>query len=482
MTERLIVFFIFVLVTVLPLFWSFRNRVRIFEFPTMISFATLGFLVPQVVTCIVNHDVVDSEAYFVTMISGIFCMIAAPIAYIEFKTPKMRKRPAQLDPTRIMHFALLLVVIGISAHVAMDVIYYKKFMGLYMSDGQYATKWEGLPVAFNFFYRMSYPGLMLYVFGMLCVPRKGWHWVGLAFALLYPILDVLLLGRRETILALCGSFALPMFYVRRWLPQWWMVILGGVLAALMIMILPSYRKYFAYDADHAKVFEVDPLEKFMDQYQRSEVLNIELAYHMHTTGAIYKENGYGWGVDFYNSVIKDFLPSLLVGRERKKALFAPGVDPEGAVARVYGLSHAGRRWLMEPGICESFWEFSFFGFILWMLLAFWCKFLFDRAVRDRSMSFALYSCMLGWLPAATVVMGFFPIIRNLIFATIFFLIIRWYARVPAPIVPATQSSIRNRSKGPVTPPEASPSSNRRVARPAMRRRPSLVGNRALSRR
>ncbi|MBX9654034.1 oligosaccharide repeat unit polymerase [bacterium] len=482
MTERLIVLFIFVLVTVLPLFWSFRNRVRIFEFPTMVSFATLGFLVPQVVTCVINHDVVDSEAYFVTMFSGILCMIAAPIAYIEFKTPPLRKRPAQLDPNRIMHFGLFLVAVGVVSHIAMDIFYYKKFMGLYMTDGMYATKWEGLPVAFNFFYRLNYPGLMLFVFGMLCVPRKPWHWYGLAFALLYPLLDVVLLGRRETILVVVGSFVLPMFYVKRWLPQWWMVIAGGVLAALMIMILPAYREYFAYDAKHEKIFEVDPFEHLQKQYERSEVLNIELAYHMHTTGAIYKENGYGWGVDFYNSVIKDFLPSLLVGRERKKALFAPGVDPEGAVSRVYGLSHAGRRWLMEPGICESFWEFSFGGFILWILLGFWCKFLFDRAVRDRSMSYALFSCLMGWLPAATVVMGFFPIQRNLIFVTIFFIILRWYARVPAPQVPATQSSNRGRSKQAAAPPEASPSSRRRVIRPSSMRRPSLAGNRSLSRR
>jgi len=484
MTERLIVCFIFLLVTALPLvFWSFRSRARIFEFPTIVSLTTLGFLTPQIINCIVHDEIVDGEAYFVTMINGIFCMIAAPIAYIEFKTPKPRRRPAQLDPNRIMQFGLILVGIGTAAHLAMDYLYYKKFMGLYTSEGQYGTKWVGLPVVFFFFYRLCYPGLMIFVFGMLCVPRRGWHWAGLAFALFYPVLDVALIGRRESVILLCASFALPMYYVRRWSPRWWMVIVGGVLAALMIVILPSYRKYFAYDADHSKLLRVDPVEAYFDQYKKSEVLNNELAYHIHTTGAIYKENGYGWGVDFYNAIIKEFVPAIIVGRARKNSLFAPGVDPEGAVARVYGLSHAGRFYLMEPGICDSFWEFSFFGFILWMLVAFLCKFLYDRAMRDRSMSFALYSCMLGWLPASVVIQGFFPILRLIIFISIFFMGLRWYARVPNPVIPATQSGTRGRSKESDAPPEASPSSRRnRGMRPATMRRPSLAGNRSLSRR
>ena len=125
MVDRVIVLVIFILVTILPLFWSFRNRIRVFEFPTLVSFATLGFIVPQAVTCVINYDVIDNQAFFVTMINGILCMIAAPIAYIEFRTPRMRKRPSELDPNKIMHFALFLVTIAVVSHLAMDAFYFR---------------------------------------------------------------------------------------------------------------------------------------------------------------------------------------------------------------------------------------------------------------------------------------------------------------------------------------------------------------------
>ena len=356
-------------------------------------------------------------------------------------------------------------------------------MGLYSKTGQYRIEWSGLPVVFNFFYRLNYPGLMLFVFGMYCVPRRGWHWFGLAFTLIYPLLDAVLLGRRETLLVLAGSFMLPAFYVRLWLPRWWMVCVGGIAAGLMIMILPAYREYFAYDAKHEKILEVDPLEQIGKQYERSEVLNIELAYHMHSTGAIYEVNGYGWGLDYYNAVVKDFVPSILVGRERKKLLFAPGVDLEGSVGKVYGLSHTGRRWLMEPGIAETFWEFGFAGFIPWVLVAFWCRYLFDRAIRDRSLPYALFCCLMGWLPAMIVVQGFFAIQKNLILVTIFFFVLRWYARVPSPVRSALQAG--NRSFAPpngIQRPGEPIRPKRRRTTPLIRRRPSLVGNRSLARR
>ncbi len=427
MIERLIVWAVYFIVCMFAVISVARRRGTIFEFPFLISASTLGFILPQALTCCFKRDLVADDAYFITMIHGIICHVMGYVGYYSYKTPPFAERPAPLDPYRVFHIGALQIFAGVTAYILLDIYVYKEPFGLFASSGMYSTQWEGLVVAIEFFCKMVFPGSMMCYFAMLAMRRPAvHHWIIFAIGMFYPALTILLLGRRTSVMMVAGIFILPLFYVRKSVPKGWVVFVGAIAMAMLVFLLPAYRKYFAYDADKSEIFKINPITVVQRSLEGKETL--EIPFQMHTVGGVFETGRYGWGVDFYNTIIKGFVPAMIVGRERKNNLFLPGAEPQESAAMVYGRAHSGREYLSEQGIVDSFWEFSFGGCFLFLFAGIITKHLYDRAMRDRSSRHALLSIMLGWFGPMIVYGGFLHVWRTFLLVLPVYLFTVWYSK------------------------------------------------------
>ncbi|MBY0585666.1 hypothetical protein K2X85_00720 [bacterium] len=431
MIERLIVWTVYFIVCMIAIIAVARKKGTVYEFPFLMSASTIGFILPQSLTCCFKRELVADDAYFITMVYGIICHIMGYIGYYNYRTPPLIKRPLPLNPERIYHIGLFQIVIGLIGYILMDIYVYKKPFGLFAKSGQYATEWTGLPVAFEFACKFVFPGAIMVYFAILSMGRpRLYHWLTLSVGLVYPVFSVVLLGRRASVMLVAGVFALPLFYVRKFIPKGYVFLIGAIVMALLVFLLPAYRRYFAYDADKSQILKINPIKVIQQNLEGKETL--ELPFQMHTVGGIYHTGRYGWGVDFYNSIIKGFVPAMFVSRERKNAMFAPGAEPQESASIVYGQAHSGRNYLAEQGIVDSFWEFSFGGCILFLIAGAMSKHLYDRAIRDRSIRHALLSIMVGWLAPSLVYAGFLHAWRTLLLVLPFYYLTCWYASMKLP--------------------------------------------------
>jgi hypothetical protein len=452
MIERLIVWSVYFIVCMIAVIAVARRKGTVYEFPFLLSASTIGFILPQALTCCFKRELVADDAYFITMVHGIICHVMGYIGYYNYRTPPLVNRPAPLHPERIYQIGLLQVVLGLFGYLMMDIYVYKKPFGLFAKTGMYQTDWTGLPVAFEFACKFVFPGAIMVYFAILAMrsPRL-YHWFTLSFALVYPVLTVVLLGRRSSVMLLAGVFVLPLFYARKYVPKGYVFVIGGVVMALLVFLLPAYRKYFAYDADKSEMFKINPITVLQKNLEGRETL--ELPFQMHTVGGIFHTGRYGWGVDFYNSIIKGFVPSMLVSRERKNNMFAPGAEPQESASTVYGQANSGRNYLAEQGIVDSFWEFGFGGSILFLLTGAMSKHLYDRSIRDRSIRHALLSIMIGWLGPSLVYAGFLHAWRTLLLVLPFYYLTIWYSAMKVQEkLPNLRDTVGRRANGrPSTP-------------------------------
>jgi hypothetical protein len=407
--------------------WMLGNRRRVFEFPFLISIATTSFLTPQMFIVVNNEWRVPTDAFCITLFHGCNCLLLAYLGYFSYRSSPS---PVVLtyDPKRLFQASMAIVAVGYLGYIAMDYYVYGRFLGAYRhQEGLYSLDLRGLPVYLMYIARLTVVGLMICMIAILLRPRPLYAFFFLA-ALLYPMLDVVVAGRRNMLVMLAAVLIFPLYYVRRLTPPRWAVVLGGAAAFCAIVLLPEYRKNSGLDVGASAVQKVE-VGRAMERYMAGRQ-TLEFPYGMLSVGAVFHTGGYGYGVDFYNALVKQFLPRGLVGDDYKRRWFLPGATPEESHAEVYG--RAGAYYLSESGIVDSFWEFGFFGAILFFMLGRFWAWLYDNAVHSRDRRFVLASCVFAFVPPYVVYGGFLSAVNRCIPMFLCFWLIHRYARIAAP--------------------------------------------------
>lgn len=452
----------FASVASIGLIWALRDRRRIFEFPSLVALCTLIYLMPQAVVAVMADErLVPTDACCLTLFHGTNCLFLAYMGYFQYKTP-LQARKVRLDSSRLFMAGSFWTIIGVASYIALDMLVYGGFLQAYsLKSGRYTVEFTGIFVQLTFISRLVLPGMMIVFIATLArvtIPRI----IMLLAGLMYPMLDVLVGGRRYMLAMVVGSFVFPLVYVRRMFPPRWMVITGVAIMGAATVIMPAVRYDIGLDKGFGAVFKLDLQHAFEEHYRADKV---ELPYHMLAVAAVMELNWYGYGVDFYNALIKQYIPRSLVGDSFKSQYFLPGTNPEQAMLEVYGT--AGRTYLAEGGIVDSFFQFSFAGCILFFFAGRTFRHIWDRAMRDRDLRFIIAACLFGWVPPYIVYGGFLSTMNRVLPMLVVLFSATWFAtiRESAPL------PVRNRRPAPGgRGPGAGPGPNR--GRPKGPRRPS----------
>jgi hypothetical protein len=245
------------------------------------------------------------------------------------------------------------------------------FRNLYLGAAGYGLEWRGEPVIYAFFADYLVPGGLLVALAALRL-RSSWRLVFALPALALQMATVLLVARRTPLAVLLVTVGCLLYWTRGWLPSRLPVLCIGGLTAAMMFALPLFRVpggIFSGLPIRETAFGAvgEALRKGGTEFQDGCFL-------LQVTE---EEKAFQYGLGFYNSWVRYFVPRRIVGDEGKERLLldlpdAGHVGPKAsAVANRY-------EWQIDPttvptGPASVFQQFWYLGWICYWLLARWLK-------------------------------------------------------------------------------------------------------------
>ena len=410
----------FVVITVSTIIWSLKRKDRVFQYPLLSGSVWLFYVGVQALGVMINprmlpHGALADHGVEKALFVATCCVLCGFWGYIakQTKVKVHNKKPHRLFVERRLWFGgILLILLAWASQL--------KLAGLsggllvhYSVEGSYTLNWSGLPVAFVFFTRLVYPGLAICLRRALKRPSfTAWSVVAAGAAL--PLANIVLLARRNEAVILVLVIALAYFFERGWVPKRSTVIAAMVIGSVMVIVVPSYRAHSQLGADSSKIWSIDVKETVISQIIDGD--RSEFHYPVVQLAATDRAMEFNYGIGFYNRVVKEWVPSILVGRSFKEKLLLDAVDFRSHTLLYYGW--APQYGWIPTAIVDVFREFWYLGALLFYPLGRWMKNLWIRAIAGSAGSRIFYIAVAP-LAMISVISGLTLMVSQLIYYLVF---------------------------------------------------------------
>ncbi|ASF45700.1 hypothetical protein [Methylovulum psychrotolerans] len=425
----ILLFFILIVISLSMVVWGLMRPERIFQFPLLAGSVWLLYICPQALGVLINPYWIPIGAQRdngieMALIMANLCAGMSFWGYLK-PTPKSNYslHPAFYSYSRFFLGGCMLIAIAFFS--------FYKLAGLsgglvehYSVEGNYELEWTGLPVAYVFFVRLIYPGLMLCLLAALHKPTTL-RILTVFIGTLLPLANVFLLGRRTEAVFLLLTFGLCFFFQKRWIPRRSLVITMIILGGIMVMVMPSYRSHSQIGADYSEILEMDIEKIVTSQVEGKEP--VEFIYPVVQLPATQQAFEFNYGLGFYNRLIKEWVPALFVGREFKSTLMIDGPDFAKHTINYYSWE-ASYGWI-PLGMTDAFREFWFFGAFLYFLIGRGFRFIWDHAHIGSDMAYKVFYITLASEAMLTILHGVTPLPFFIVYAILSLTPIILYSRV-----------------------------------------------------
>jgi hypothetical protein len=328
------------------------------------SFGFAIFILPQVYVIYEKHSfgtALTNRVFLMTLL----CWIMSFIGWYSFKPASFIFRKPFLSnysENALGVISIIFVCIGILFNfLAFQIFRTESF------ENQQAS---GIVTIFVFFQQLLFLGTGL----CLTLALKNWKSLVSIFALigiLYCFYIGVLQGRRTQTLYTLFVLGIPL-YVRYNLKPPRIVVAFALFAAfILVPSTDQYRRILKSSEDIGQFFqrvasEVDYTKNLRDFYIHSE--SIELVNAGYKIQRVYQTGEYMLGFDYWNEMVKRFIPAQIFGKDFKESLFLEysvftksyQINPKPYNPKyVVGTT--------ATGIGDSFQQFDYFGCLLYLL-------------------------------------------------------------------------------------------------------------------
>jgi len=408
--------------------WGLRDRDRIYQFPLLAGSVWLFYVAFQALQVVLNPRWVPLGAQRdggieMALLMSVLCALSSFLGYL-------RPSPMRVYKITMISYSYGRLFVGGAVLIGVAYISFYMLAGLsggirehYSVGGSYGLEWSGLPVALVFFNRMVYPGLALCLLATLHKPNIVRVTVVIVGTLL-PLANIILLGRRTEFVFLMLTFGLCFFFKRRWVPPRSWAVAAMIFGCLMVIAMPEYRRYSQIGADQTKILDIDVRELLLAEIKAERP--VEFVYPVVQLPATQRALEFNYGLGFYNMLVKEWVPSILVGRDFKNALFIEGPDFEKHTKRYY--SWAPRHGWIPLGTTDVFLEFWYFGAFLFFLIGWGFRILWDRSYSGGDLGYAVFYITLIPEAMLTILHGVTPVPFFVTYAALGLLPVLLFAR------------------------------------------------------
>jgi hypothetical protein len=244
---------------------------------------------------------------------------------------------------------------------------------------------------------------------------------------LLPLLEAVVIGRREGTALVALIVLMAFFYERKWVPPRWLFAAGLVGAMLLIPATGTYRQL----AGERGVLALQDIE-FLDNFKKyvlEESPILELRNGAAVIESTRSTGNYEYGSGYWNHLVFRFVPAQLVGKEFKDAIsIGKASDFSAPSATVTGYEFSTGSTI--TGLGDTYQQFGWFGCLFFVFMAVIFKSLWQAAQRpDAMFAKLLYvlSCTSGMRAVTHWTMDFLP---GLLYFVIFLGLAMIYAAAP----------------------------------------------------
>lgn len=309
-----IAFIVFAAAALGLLVYGLRSRTGILEFPFLMGVVFVCYVLYQAFGMLLHRKSIPTEPFTQSLLMLTLCCLACIVGYRI--RPHVSTRPAvQYDPRRLLHGGVLLIIIAWFGYYKLTSLT-GGFLSFFSVEAGHTFNWSGLPVRYNFFVALMYPGLTLCLVAHQLRPSRKALLI-CAFGMILPLAYVIIMGRRNIAAWMGLTLLLHLYFSRRYLPPRVSIVAFLFLAMLAIYVAPEYRRHTQLGADHSEILDISLKEKFSQALKPEK---LELKNGVYVIGAFSESGDYGYGSLFYDQLIINFVPRQIFGDKFRSSL------------------------------------------------------------------------------------------------------------------------------------------------------------------
>lgn len=360
------------------------KHAELVRFPFIFSVVHLLYIFPKVLSfALSSEDFVGfyarTGALRTIALMSVGCYFAGLLGYYSYRKRSFESTAYLLtsnDQTRLLVAVLLIGSVSFTAFVMLVML--AGGGGAFLSgEGYYSLSLEGPVVWLLFVARFIYLAIAGCALAVATQrPDLKYRFLLLVLTI-YPAINIFALYRRSDLIFL-GFIALYALILkwRSGVPR--IVALAFFLIpALLTSVFPILRTELAAEGTYSRVQELDSgLPGIASNFFEVKI-NSEVAASAARISKVDDSGQYGLLLFVYNSVIQQYVPAGLVGRERKESLFISPYERKEAAESVFDFSQYF--YLAPMGFTEAYEQLSWLGIVIFFFLGWFCT----RLERNR---------------------------------------------------------------------------------------------------
>jgi hypothetical protein len=328
----------------------------------------VSFILPQAISLVNNPGPVSQQALERVLLMSCLC---AAMCWLGYQLPVNRnfikKTDISVDYRKLFQGGIVFVLIGYASAYLISRV---------PEAVQENGRWTGIITIYAFFRSLIYPGFTILLLSTLQRPNLTKIILTVCAAAL-PLQLIIFRGRREATATFILTLGLSLYYFRRYVPPRWLALTLIVIALVAIPLTGAYRN-IAKTGDWSQIQELRPrknLEVFVEKGKILELRNAAMLME-----AAVQTGQYGYGTDYWNTLVFRFVPAQLTGQDLKNALQIKLAKYD--LQNLYNYSlHPGST---TTGIGDSFVQFDYFGCLFFFIVAYLFKNLWGSAIYRNS--------------------------------------------------------------------------------------------------
>lgn len=369
----------------LGILWGLINTRRIIEPPFLYSSGLAILILPQLYFVLLNPNRVPQSGFYLFCAMVILCTIGLFLGYQKQRRPRTRYE-WRLRDSRLIYFGFVVAFVGTVG-----------YLQVYRMDE--VSEWRGWPVYWITLAKLTLPGLTLLALAYFR-RSSGLKLIWLIVFAFFPVLAVILYGRRSLTLLLPFVFLLPyMIQTPKFQPARTVVLAGLVGALIVVYAFPYWRGEFV-DYSHAEALERMPVSEVIEEvFRRNSDKVMEIVDGIVVVSTVSELGIYDWRLkSVYNDFIKLYVPGGLIGYELKRSLLVEMPDLAQLARRTFGFDVAF--YTAKTGFSDLFYKFWLFGCLFVFLVARLYRHMFDLIRYEKDGRAVLFIVFFFSFPAS----------------------------------------------------------------------------------
>jgi hypothetical protein len=375
----------------------------------------VSFILPQAIALSNNPGPVSQQALERVLLMSCLCAAMCWLGYQLPPSPSfLKKLDISVDSKKLFRGGIFFVLIGYASAFLISQL---------PETAREESTLSGIITIYAFFGSLIYPGFTILLLSSLQRPNLA-KIIITACAAALPLQTIILYGRREATATFILTIGLSLYYFRRYVPPRWLALTLIVIALVAIPLTGAYRG-IAKTGDWSELLELRPGENLKVLVEKGKTLELRNAALL--MDAAVQTGQYGYGTDYWNSLVFRFVPAQLIGRDLKNVLQLKLSKSKQDLKDLYNYTaHTGTT---TTGIGDSFVQFDYLGCLFFLILSYLFKSLWISAIYKNSTVSQIFYVSLVAPALLSVTHGTVRFFPDLLFRVIFIGAVIIYSRL-----------------------------------------------------